>query len=428
MKNNSNYYIQFPHQGLNYYDEIFYRYYKIVYTAALRFGFVFEEIEKKEGLSISFEGEDLPDNLQNHDDKHNTNNVKMQGVIVLSDKRFPDTILVERRKRMKQPRLVTFWPNTPGQNAEDNETSPLVRAAKDGVFVPPVLVKEKMYPVFKENPGMSPATLMAEVYSAENSGQYSETLSQYLEEAIKKIEVLEEENREKDKVIEKKDVELTEEKTFRKSESERANEEEMNARRARLREEEAKKIAYQENLRAQEAVKDAELERKNVKIAEQQAEIERLNAKFFKQEADLERQRAEKFETEKTELSEKINIKEDENQSLKDKLGIALKEIGAYNQEKMRGQAQGQSVNLEAAKILRQVDTNYLHRNSICTRLIFEDGSEKYMKIATFDRNLEVTRKAQRLINKRVKITCWDPYNEPGKWSRQNYFRNIYEV
>ena len=313
------------------------RYYKMLYTAALRFGVILEGSETKEHLLILFEGKDYPDASPAQNSLHDQNNFKMIGKISLSGQEFSNTILVEQRRGSQKPRIITFWPHSPNQQAERNETDPLVRAAQDGVEVPLKIVKEKMYPVFKENPGMSPATLMAEVYSARNSGQYSETLSQYLEEAIKKIEVLEEESREKDKVIEKKDVELTEEK---------------------------------------------------MKRAE----------------------------------------KEDENQSLKDKLGIAMKEIEAFNQEKLRGQAQGQSVNLEAAKILRQVDTNYPHRNSICTRLIFDDGSEKYMKIATFDRNLEVTRKAQGLINKRVKITCWDPYNEPGKWSRQNYFRNIYEV
>ena len=50
------------------------------------------------------------------------------------------------------------------------------------------------------------------------------------------------------------------------------------------------------------------------------------------------------------------------------------------------------------------------------------------MKTSTFDRDLFITQKAERLIGDAVKITCWDPVHEPGKWSSQGYFRGIYAV
>jgi hypothetical protein len=50
------------------------------------------------------------------------------------------------------------------------------------------------------------------------------------------------------------------------------------------------------------------------------------------------------------------------------------------------------------------------------------------MKTVTFDPTLSVTAKAERLVNRQVKTTCWDPVNQPGYWSSQGYFRGIYQV
>ena len=43
-------------------------------------------------------------------------------------------------------------------------------------------------------------------------------------------------------------------------------------------------------------------------------------------------------------------------------------------------------------------------------------------------RDLNITAKAKSLVGKKVKTSCWDPIGETGKWTRQGYFRNIYEV
>ena len=88
----------------------------------------------------------------------------------------------------------------------------------------------------------------------------------------------------------------------------------------------------------------------------------------------------------------------------------------------------GSGVKVEDAKVLVSVETDVMHRGSLNTVLKFSDGTIKTMKTATFDRDLSVTNKAKTLIGKKVKTTCWDPVNQPGKWSNQGYFRNVYEA
>ena len=82
----------------------------------------------------------------------------------------------------------------------------------------------------------------------------------------------------------------------------------------------------------------------------------------------------------------------------------------------------------ENSKILRKVNERVLHANSICTELIFDDGDVRWMKIETFDVDGAITRKAATLLNCKVFITSWDPIDEPLKWTRLGYFRNIYRA
>ena len=108
----------------------------------------------------------------------------------------------------------------------------------------------------------------------------------------------------------------------------------------------------------------------------------------------------------------------------------ATAEFEEYKKENQRaGRDRTISVaTLSEETTLQAVNRNIIHRGSSCTELVFSNGKRKYMKISTFDPNLSITSKAERLINKQVRTTCWDPVNEPGKWSRQGYFRGIYEV
>lgn len=65
---------------------------------------------------------------------------------------------------------------------------------------------------------------------------------------------------------------------------------------------------------------------------------------------------------------------------------------------------------------------------SINTVLTLGDGSQKIINIKMFDRDFSVTKKAKSLLGKKVKTTCWDPVNEPGKWSDLGYFNDISEI
>ena len=83
---------------------------------------------------------------------------------------------------------------------------------------------------------------------------------------------------------------------------------------------------------------------------------------------------------------------------------------------------------LSGITTLIAVNRNIMHRGSSCTDLVLSNNDRKYMKTVTFDPSLAVTTKAETLIDRQVKTTCWDPVNQPGKWSRQGYFRGVYEV
>ena len=103
-------------------------------------------------------------------------------------------------------------------------------------------------------------------------------------------------------------------------------------------------------------------------------------------------------------------------------------ELDEFRAQEQIANAQGSTQTLETEKVLESVNTEVFHRGSSCTELVMGDGTRLYMKTITFDRDLRVTAKAQTLVGKKVKTSCWDPIREPGKWSRQGYFRNVYEL
>jgi hypothetical protein len=79
--------------------------------------------------------------------------------------------------------------------------------------------------------------------------------------------------------------------------------------------------------------------------------------------------------------------------------------------------------------ILIEVNTNVVFADgSINTVLKLSDGTKKTINIKVFDRNLAITKKAKSLIGEKVKTTCWDPINEPGKWSSLGYFNDIDKI
>jgi len=89
---------------------------------------------------------------------------------------------------------------------------------------------------------------------------------------------------------------------------------------------------------------------------------------------------------------------------------------------------QGNDLLLSRAQKLVKVEEGVTYRGSKCTQLVMEDETSRYMKVATFDRGGVVTARAKSFEGMRVQLSCWDPKDEPGKWSSQGYFRDVYLV
>ncbi|MDA9230645.1 hypothetical protein N9P30_02315 [Alphaproteobacteria bacterium] len=120
--------------------------------------------------------------------------------------------------------------------------------------------------------------------------------------------------------------------------------------------------------------------------------------------------------------------KDAENSQLKEQLGLVEAEFERYKKENSAANSRSEIATLSDEDLLIKVNFDVVHKGSSCTELVFGNEVKKYMKVSTFDPRLEISRKAKSLEGKRVKTTCWDPVNQPGKWSRQGYFRNVYEV
>ena len=117
-----------------------------------------------------------------------------------------------------------------------------------------------------------------------------------------------------------------------------------------------------------------------------------------------------------------------ENERLMQENKRMEEELDEFRAQEQIANAQGSTQTLEREKILEAVNTEVLHRGSSCTELVMGDGTRLYMKTITFDRDLQVTAKAKTLVGRKVKTSCWDPIREPGKWSSQGYFRNVYAL
>lgn len=123
-----------------------------------------------------------------------------------------------------------------------------------------------------------------------------------------------------------------------------------------------------------------------------------------------------------------IEVKNAEIIELKEELELANSEKIKYQSEAEAAKANNQIAALSPATLLLEVKEKQLYRGSVCTLLVMGDNSQRHMKISTFDPNYSITEKAKTLIGKKVRTTCWNPVNEPEKWTKQGYFRNIYET
>jgi len=117
-----------------------------------------------------------------------------------------------------------------------------------------------------------------------------------------------------------------------------------------------------------------------------------------------------------------------ENERLMQENKRMEEELNEFRAQEQIANSEGSTQTLEREKILVAVNTEVNHRGSSCTELVMEDGVRLYMKTITFDRDLSVTAKAKTLVGKKVRTSCWDPIREPGKWSSQGYFRNVYAL
>jgi len=107
-----------------------------------------------------------------------------------------------------------------------------------------------------------------------------------------------------------------------------------------------------------------------------------------------------------------------------------LDELKEENQrltsELKEAKSTGNALSYSGRTVLTEVYENVIYRGSSCTQLCMADGKDWYMKTKTFDPDYKVTEKAKTLIGKKVRVTSWDPLHQPGKWSNQAYFRNLY--
>ena len=103
-------------------------------------------------------------------------------------------------------------------------------------------------------------------------------------------------------------------------------------------------------------------------------------------------------------------------------------ELNEYKIHENKANSVGSTQTLEEAKILVDVHPNVMFGNSSCTQLVMGDGTKLHMKTSTFDKNLKITAKAKLLKGRKVRTSCWDPINQPGKFSSKGYFRNLYAL
>ena len=127
-------------------------------------------------------------------------------------------------------------------------------------------------------------------------------------------------------------------------------------------------------------------------------------------------------------LKHEIDGLNDAIQALKDENIEIQNELNEYKVQENMANTEGSTQTLEEAKILVDVNSNVTRGKSSCTELVMGDGTKLYMKTSTFDKNLKVTAKARLLKGRKVRTSCWDPIQQPGRFSSQGYFRNLYAL
>lgn len=117
-----------------------------------------------------------------------------------------------------------------------------------------------------------------------------------------------------------------------------------------------------------------------------------------------------------------------QNNTLNSRVNDLESELERYKVEQVQARNERSEATLSSPDTLLEVKESQIYRGSSCTILVMGDGTQRHMKTATFDQTGAVTQKALSLVGRRVRTSCWDPIGQPGKWSSQGYFRNVYEA
>ena len=67
------------------------------------------------------------------------------------------------------------------------------------------------------------------------------------------------------------------------------------------------------------------------------------------------------------------------------------------------------------------------YENVECIKVNFQKSNSKYKNLEVFEGNNmeQVFVDTKKLIGQNVTVTCWDPHNAPGMWSKNNWFKDI---
>ena len=70
---------------------------------------------------------------------------------------------------------------------------------------------------------------------------------------------------------------------------------------------------------------------------------------------------------------------------------------------------------------------NVIYEDINCIKIDFQNSNSKYKSLGVFEKkNIDQTfLETKKHIGKRVIVNCWDPDEEPGKWSGNNWFKDI---
>lgn len=176
------------------------------------------------------------------------------------------------------------------------------------------------------------------------------------------------------------------------------------------------------NKKAEDALAELEKARLEVETAKAEAQRSREVALEAIDVVESLTETNQTLATEKKQTEEELKSVTEENKALKEREQMLLKK------EEERALHDNNIATLSAPETLVKVEEDVLVSKSLCTVLTFGDGTKRSMKTISFDKDKSITAKAKTLINKRVRTTCWDPIDEPGKWSRRGYFRNIFQL